>query len=378
MNSVKQRRLKIKGDALIPTLTILLCFLGVIFVYSASNYTARVDYGDEFYFVKKQILGYAIGFVGFIVASRIKRELLYKYHLLIYIVGLVLLALVLTPLGREVYGAKRWIGIGSITIQPSDIAKFTFVLFCASYFSKDMSRANTLKGCLPVIVSGGLTCLLIMLEPNMSITMCVGMVMLIMLFVSGMPLKKITLIILPILLMVPLLIILEPYRLKRLSAFLDPWASPKGEGYQLLQSIYALGSGGLFGVGIFNSRQKLKFLPFSESDFILSVIGEECGFCGVLLLIFIYILLGLRIIKVCKNADNFFDYLLCIGIVSVFLVQLILNALVVSGSIPPTGLPLPLISSGNTQIIVFCSALGLVYGISKKQSSMGIGLNGLT
>lgn len=361
-----------KGDILIPIITAVLCFLGLIFVYSASNYTALSDYGDTYYFVKKQLLGYFLGGVAFLVASKINREFLQKNSFAFFIAGTIMLALVLTPLGREVYGAKRWIGIGGFTIQPSDVAKLTFIFFVSNYFGKDISRANTVKGCLPVLFAGALTCLLIMLQPNMSITMCIGAIMLIMLFISGMPLKKMTLVILPILLAIPLLIVIEPYRLKRLSAFLDPWSSPKGEGYQLLQSLYALGSGGLFGVGIFNSRQKLKFLPFAESDFILSVIGEECGFLGVTILFSIYIFLCSKIIKTAKNTDNFFDYLLCIGVVSAVLIQLIINALVVSGSIPPTGLPLPLISSGNTQIIVFCFAIGLVYGMSKEQTPKGI------
>ena len=184
----------------------------------------------------------------------------------------MLLALVLTPLGKEVYGAKRWLGIGSFTIQPSDISKLAFVVFASSYLSKDISRIRTLKGSLPVLIAGGITCLLIIAEPNMSITVCVGLIMLSMLFIAGMKIKHFALIFIPIILVIPLLIIIEPYRLKRLTAFLDPWSSPKGEGYQLLQSLYSLGSGGLFGVGLFKSRQKMRFLPFAESDFILSII----------------------------------------------------------------------------------------------------------
>ena len=168
----------------------------------------------------------------------------------------------------------------------------------------------------------------------------------------------------PIVALIPLLIIVEPYRLKRLSAFLDPWASPKGEGYQLIQSLYALGSGGLFGVGIFNSRQKFKFLPFAESDFILSVIGEETGFFGVFLLLASCVFLTFYIIKTAIKCKDFFSYLTCMGIALVFIIQVAVNALVVTGSIPPTGIPFPLISSGNTQIIVFMSAFGCVSAIS--------------
>jgi len=227
-----------------------------------------------------------------------------------------------------------------------------------------MSRAKTFKGFLPVVIAGGLFCLLIIAEPNMSVTVCMGAVMLIMLFTAGVPLKNFVYILLPVLAAIPVLIIAEPYRLKRLAAFLDPFSSPKGEGYQLLQSLYALGSGGFFGVGIFNSRQKLRFLPFAESDFILSIIGEETGFFGIIILLTVCLVLSYRIIRAGKNCGNFFGYLLCIGIASVFIVQTAVNALVVTGSIPPTGIPFPLVSSGNTQIMAFMAAFGVVNNIS--------------
>ena len=149
-------------------------------------------------------------------------------------------------------------------------------------------------------------------------------------------------------------------------AFLDPWASPKGEGYQLIQSLYGLGAGGLFGVGLFNSRQKLLFLPFAESDFILSVIGEETGFMGIL---FLFTLCGIIVWRTVKNAlesKNLFHYLLCLGIASLFIIQIAVNALVVTGSIPPTGIPFPLVSSGNTQILTFMGAFGIVNNVHKQ------------
>ena len=148
-------------------------------------------------------------------------------------------------------------------------------------------------------------------------------------------------------------------------AFINPWASPKGEGYQLLQSLYALGSGGFWGVGLFNSRQKYRFLPFAESDFILSIIGEELGFFGVLILFLVMFIVVYKGFKIAIRCKNFFGYLLAIGITFIFAIQVAVNALVVTGSIPPTGLPLPLISAGNTSLIVFMSAFGVLHSISK-------------
>lgn len=282
--------------------------------------------------------------------------------------AIIMLALVFTPLGFENYGAKRWIKLAGVTVQPSEIAKISYVIFTAAYFSKNPQRTKTVPGVLPVIAVGGLFCLLIILEPNMSITVCFGALMLLMLFVSGAKAYVLACIIVPSVIAVPLLIIAEPYRLNRLSAFLNPWASPKGEGYQLLQSLYALGSGGWFGVGIFDSRQKFRFLPFSESDFILAVIGEEVGFAGLVVLFALILFIVWRGIRVASRCKDFFGFLLSVGITGMFGVQTLVNALVVTGSIPPTGLPLPLVSAGNTSLIVFLFSFGVLYNVSRNSA----------
>ena len=163
-----------------------------------------------------------------------------------------------------------------------------------------------------------------------------------------------------------MLIIAEPYRLQRLLAFVDPWASPKGEGYQLIQSLYALGGGGWFGVGLFNSRQKYRFLPFAESDFILSVIGEEIGLLGCLFVFALYLIVILRGVRIAINCKDKFSCFLASGICAVITVQSLLNFAVVTGSIPPTGLPLPFISYGGTSLVVFMGAVGVLLNISRQ------------
>lgn len=359
-----------RGDCLIYILTIALAAFGVLAVYSASGYVAKTQYNDEFYFVKKQLIGFVLGFVGMLLCGRLDYRLLQgkKIRYIALIAPMVLLALVFVPgLGKTNYGATRWIGVGGVTIQPSEIAKYGFVVFASAYMSENMSKMRTFKGVLPVLLSGGGICVLIIIEPNMSVTMCVGLLMLAMLFLGGMQIKHFLVIFIPALLAVPLMIIAEPYRLSRLSAFLDPWESPKGEGYQLIQSLYALGNGGWFGTGLFNSRQKYRFLPFAESDFILSIIGEELGVVGILLLFAVSALLIMRGIRVAARAEDFFSFLLASGIVLVYGIQTVINALVVSGSIPPTGLPLPLISSGNTSLIITMSSMGVLYSISAKE-----------
>ena len=354
-----------RGDISILILASILAFYGVIMIYSASNYQAEITYGDSFYFAKKQLIGFVLGLISMIGVSFIDYKKIAKFRYFLIIIAIILLALVFTPIGVENYGARRWIGLGGITIQPSEIAKFAFIIYTAGYFSKDPTRAKSVKGLLPVVAVGLILCLLIMIEPNMSITVCVGALMIAMLFVSGMKKRYLLAIVIPVLIALPLLIILEPYRLKRLMAFINPWASPKGEGYQLLQSLYALGSGGFFGVGIFNSRQKYRFLPFAESDFILSVIGEETGFVGVFILFLLMFVLCYKGYKTAIKCRSYFGFLTAVGITTVFTFQTLINALVVSGSIPPTGLPLPLISSGNTSLIVFMTAFGILYSISK-------------
>lgn len=355
-----------KGDLLFLVAVLLLAAYGVVCVYSASSYNAEVQYGDSAWFFRKQLVGFLIGAAAMIGISFLHYEKLRRWGLPALLVSLVLLALVFVPgLGKSNYGATRWIGIGSFTIQPSEIAKLGFVLFAAGYFAKDPARMRTLRGSLPVLGAGLAVCVLIMLEPNMSVTMCVGAVMIGMLFLAGISKKALAVICIPVLFAVPALILMEPYRLQRLSAFMDPWASPKEEGYQLIQSLYGLSNGNLFGVGLFRSRQKYRFLPFAESDFILSVIAEETGFFGVLALFLLIGFIVWRGFRIAARCGNFYGFLLAGGITLAFAVQCALNALVVSGCIPPTGLPLPLVSAGNTSLIVTMAGMGIVYGVSR-------------
>lgn len=312
-------------------------------------------------------MGVLIGTVAMIFAIRFDYRKLAskKVGIFAVILSVVLLALVFVPgISRTNYGATRWIGIGAFTLQPSEIAKYGLVVFASGYASKNMDKMRTFSGSLPVLCVGGILCLLIMLEPNMSVTVCLGTIMLAMIFLSGMKLKYFLIIGLPLLALVPVLIIVEPYRLLRLSAFLDPWASPKEEGYQLIQSLYALGNGNWFGTGLFRSRQKYRFLPFAESDFILAIIGEELGFFGIVVLFGLFFLLTVKGIKVASKAKDAFSYLLASGITLIYGVQTVLNALVVSGTIPPTGIPLPLISAGNTSLVVTMAGMGILQRIA--------------
>lgn len=362
-----KRQKKLKTDWLLISAVLILVSFGIVMVYSASSYSADLQYGDRFFFMKKQIAGAVIGLAGMIALSFINYEKLKKIRWVALAVSVVLLALVFIPgLGVKVYGARRWINLGFFTMQPSEIAKFGFVLFAAASLSKAHKEVKNFKGLLPTILSGGLICLLIILEPNMSITICVGITMIVMLIVGGIKLKHFLILCVPILALVPVLIIVEPYRLRRLVAFLDPFASASGEGFQLVQSLYALSSGGWFGVGLFNSRQKYLFLPFAESDFIFSIIAEEIGFVGCLALLFVFIIVIIRGIMIAIKSPTRFGTYLATGITTIIAVQLLVNIAVVTGSIPPTGLPLPFISAGSTSLVVFMSAIGVLLNIDRQ------------
>lgn len=356
-----------KSDIPMTAAVIALVAFGVLMVYSAGSYTASRIYGNEFYYVIKQLTGAGLGLAAMFLFSRIDYHVLYKLRYVILAVSLVLLAIVFIPgVGITNYGARRWINLPFFTIQASEISKFGFIVFAAGYIGSRADKITTFKGILPIIAVGGAICLLIILEPNMSVTICMAMLMIVMLFLGGARIKHLLFIILPLVAAAVVLILVEPYRFARLMAFIDPWQSPLEEGYQLIQSYYGLGAGGFFGVGLFNSRQKYLFLPFAESDFIFSVIGEEFGLFGCLLVMTGYIVMIRRALKIALGAPDRFGSLLCSGIAAIIAIQVLVNVAVVTGSIPPTGLPLPFISSGSSGLIVFMSGIGVLNGVKRR------------
>ena len=351
----------LKRNVIISTLALSL--FGIVMIYSASSYSAELHTGDAFFYVKKQIIGFIAGLITMTLGYLVKEEWLNKFKWVILVISMVLLLVLFIPgVGQSSYGATRWINLGFITFQSSEIAKFGLVIFLACYLYEH--PPVSIKALIVPVIAGLSTCIAVMLEPNMSITIVIGLSFLIMLYVGGMKRKHILWCLLIVGIALPLLIILEPYRMKRLVAFVDPWANPKGEGYQLIQSYYALGSGGLFGVGLFNSRQKYLYLPFAESDFIFSVIGEELGLIGCLLVMLTYGVLIWSGVKIALKAENNRTRMLAAGITSIIAIQTLLNIAVVSGSVPPTGVPLPYVSAGGSSLMVFMFASGILARLS--------------
>lgn len=359
----KKAPFSLRGVALL-VITIIICIFSLVMLYSASNYSALNTYGDAFKYVKKQGVALAFGLFFMVSLAFVKRKYIIKASIPLLVVSYALLAIIFIPgVGVESYGARRWINLGVTTIQPSEVSKFGLIVFSSAILSK--KGADTLKGFLLVFIVGITMCVLLILEPNMSVTVLTALLMLFMLFIGGAKLKTFLFLVIPMLIGGILLIVLEPYRMQRLFAFIDPWASPKGEGYQLIQSYYALGSGGWFGVGLFNSRQKYMFLPFAESDFVFSIIGEELGFLGGIVVLLMLLGMSFLGFSIASNAKNRFDALLAYGISAVICLQTLINVAVVSGSIPPTGIPLPFISYGGSSLICFTSSIGLLLSIDR-------------
>lgn len=362
------RKLRLsKSEFVVVLLTCTLVILGCVFVFSASSYSAEYRYHNQYFFLIKQIIGSVLGLGAMVAFSFVDYHLLKNYKWWVLGISVIFLVLVFVPgFGVQSYGANRWVNLLGISIQPSEIAKFALVLFLASFLSENYQKIQSFKTLLLPLGVAGVLCGLVIIEPSMSVTMCLALVTLFMFLIGGIYSKHAFMFCGLGAMGVPVLILAEPYRMKRLFAFLNPWASPQGEGFQLIQSLYGLGNGGLFGVGLFNSRQKYLFLPFAESDFIFSIIGEETGLFGCLLILTLYVSLVICLFKIGLNAKDRFGCLLSCGVGLVIAVQTLLNVAVVTGSIPPTGLPLPFISAGSTSLVVFMSAVGVVLNISKQ------------
>ena len=347
----------------------VLSCIGLLFIYSASSYSAELQYGDAFRYVETQAVALVLGIAAMFAVSFVRPERIKKYSFVLFAVGVALLAAVFVPgFGVESYGAKRWINLGFFTVQPSEYAKFAMVAFLAAFAAK--KGVGTFPRALVFLATAGLVCLLLLLEPNMSVTICVGAAAFVLLFAAGAKPTHLAVILVPVVALGIALIVAEPYRVRRLLAFLDPWSSPLDEGYQLIQSYYALGSGGLFGVGLFNSRQKYLFLPFAESDFILSVIGEETGFFGVLGVLALFAVIIVRGTLIAARARDRYSCYLAAGITALLALQTLMNVAVVCGAVPPTGLPLPFVSAGGSSLVCYFAAVGALLSVSRYSSGV--------
>lgn len=352
---------------LLVSIILLLC-IGIIMVSSASSYSALSKYDDSNFFLVKQ-LGFAIvGFIAMIVISTIDYKKYKKVSYLFYGLTLILMILVLTPLGVSVNGAKRWLGIGDFfRFQPSEIMKIALVLATATYVSCNYKKLNSWKGYIVPAIFLLAVGIVMYLQDHLSgmIVMIVASVSII--FSSGIKLKW--KVIIPIIIvgiaLVGVFLFSDEYRLSRVTAFLHPEEDIRGTNWQAAQSLYALGSGEIFGLGLGQSRQKYLWLPEAQNDFIFSVLGEEFGLIGsvsVILIFLFFIYRGFRIAITCKEL---YGSMLAAGIVSVFALQIFVNIAVVTSSMPVTGMPLPFFSYGGTALFINLCTMGILLNISR-------------
>ena len=357
-------------DHIIFICTIVLVAFGLVMVLSASSYAAMHSGAGMYSFFRTQALGAGLGFVGMIVAATFNYKLVSRFSGLLYIAALVFLALVFTPLGIEHGGATRWIAIGPVNFQPSELAKVAVIMMMAKYISKDPNRVNTLRGLFGCAVILALPLVLVMLGRNMSTMIILGAITFVMIFLASPYFWRwVALGITAVAGVAGYLIyehfIGEGFRGARFGAWLDPFADPTGFGFQNVQSLYALASGGLFGLGLGNSNQKLYYLPEAQNDFIFAIIVEELGLFGAMIVLMLFGILVWRGSMAAINSRSVLGCLIATGIVTMIAVQVIINVGVVTNTIPNTGIPLPFISYGGTSIAVMMTAVGLLLNISR-------------
>ncbi len=358
---------KSSADFLLFLTVLSLVSLGVIMVFSASEYSTLIYYNDSFYFFKRQLLWALLGLTAMYIMSNYDYQRLKQYVIPFMAVSFIMLALVLIPgIGREVNGSRRWIGIGPLPFAPAELVKLSVILFMAYGLSRQKERVKQFsKGVLPYMCVLGLAALLIMLQPDLGTTISLAGIVFVMIFAAGARMSHLGGIGLAGLAAVGLLIILEPYRMKRFLAFLDPWADPQGSGFHIIQGLYAIGSGGLFGLGLGQSKQKFLYLPENHTDFIFAITAEELGFIGAALVIILFTMFVWRGLKIAVTSQDPFACLLATGITAWVGVQAIINIGVVTGSLPVTGIPLPFISSGGTSLLFTMTGVGILLNISK-------------
>lgn len=344
---------------------LMLLAFGLVMVFSASSASAHYIQGDATYFFKRQLLWAILGLISMFAMSKIPYKVLYRYTNLLFVGSIVLLLLV-PIIGVDSNGAKRWLGVGPVTFQPSEVAKLTVIIFLAKAISRDPDSVNHFKkGFLKylgivVIIAG-----IVLIEPHMSGAMVIMLVGCAVLFVAGFKgiyFAGMASLAIPAAIA---LAVFSPYRLKRVTSFLNPFADKLGDSWQIVQSLYAIGSGGLFGLGLGQSRQKFLYIPEPQTDFIYSIICEELGFVGAVFVILLFALLIWKGIVIARKAPDVFSSLTVSGIIALVAVQVLMNIAVVTSTMPVTGIPLPFFSYGGSSILFLLTEMGIVLNISR-------------
>ena len=357
------------------TIIILLC-AGIVMVASASSYYALSNYNNSNYFLVRQLFFGIIGFIFMIIISNIDYKRYKKWGYLFYIICLVLLVLVLTPLGQTRNGAKRWLGFGALVFQPSEVMKIGLVIGMSTYLSLNYKKLTSFKGYIIPILMLLLVVIVMFMQKHLSGTIVMFVAACSIIFVSGIKVKARYIIagIIAAVAMLAVFIFMPSgdstesggsFRLDRIVSFLNPEEDIKGGNWQAAQSLYAIGSGGIFGRGLGQSRQKYLWLPEAQNDFIFSVLGEELGLVGAVTVLALFSFFIYRGYRIAITARDMYGSLLATGITSAFALQILVNIAVVTCTVPVTGMPLPFFSYGGTALFINLCAMGILLNISR-------------
>jgi cell division protein FtsW len=340
---------------------------GVVMVYSASAIVAADRFHDPYFFLKKQLVWALIGGGVLWAALRCDYRWLEKAVVPALIIASVLLVLVLVPpIGQAINGTRRWIRLGPVSFQPVELAKLALVVYLAAFLARKRGELDDFRtGALPPLLVGGLLAALVLVQPDLGNCMTLIVLTFGLLYLAGSPIKHLAWVAAPALPLIVLAVWMAPYRMRRITAFMDPWGDPRGSGFQIIQSWLALGNGGLVGQGIGGSRQKLFYLPESHTDFIFAIVGEELGFVGAVAVVALFAVLVWRGLRIGLRAPDAFGAYLALGITVLLATQTIVNLGVVTGLLPTKGLPLPFISFGGSALLMTMLATGMLLNISQ-------------
>lgn len=354
-------------EILLVVSVILISIFGIIMIYSASSIWAEYKYNDPLKYVKNQALFFIIGLILMFLVSKINYKFYLKKSNILLIGCIILLILVLIPgVGMVRNGSRSWFGIGSFGIQPSEFTKLALIIFTSKYLmNNEKNMKNIKKGVLPILCVLLFVFGLIMLQPDFGTGMIIVISIIGLLFVGGVSMKFFIGLGIIGVLGITGLIIIAPYRLTRILSFLNPWSDPLGSGFQIIQSLYAIGPGGLFGFGFLNSRQKHFYLPEPQTDFIFSIISEEFGFLGIVIVVTLFLTIIITGFKISKNCKDLFGKYLSFGIMFQLSFQALLNLMVVVGLIPVTGVTLPFLSYGGSSLLITLCSIGVILNISR-------------
>jgi cell division protein FtsW len=353
-------------DLVLLFLTLSLIGIGLVMLYSSSSIIAQERFGDSMYFVKRQIVFALLGLAVLIVSKNLPYAI---YHRLVYVIlGVTLLSLIvvlLPQVGHRVGGARRWLRLGPISIQPAEFAKLALIIYISYSVAKKKERMRELSvGYTPHLLVSAVFIGLVAMQPDLGTAITFAVLTFLLLFVAGVRLRYLLATTLAVIPLLALAIVQKGYRWDRLLAFLNPWRDPSNTSFQLLHSLLALGSGGPLGVGLGSGQQKLFYLPEPHTDFILAVIGEETGIFGVSIVLFLYALLIYQGVKIALRAPERFGTYLAFGLTLAVGLQALINSAVVMGLLPTKGLPLPFISYGGSSLLTNLLAVGILMNIS--------------